>query len=708
MKGCVMKTVHLIFKTHLDYGFTDFAASVFRKYCERYIPQAMARARELRESGTPERFVWTTGSWLIYEYLEQADAKGRREMEKSIASGDIVWHALPYTLHTELADRSLFLHGLSLAKELERRFGYKTISGKMTDVPGHCRAIVPMLAEAGIQFLHIGVNPASTRPKVPPVFRWQSPDGSEIIVAYSSEYGTPFRLKGLDDALAFAHSGDNCGPPPGEEIRKDFDRWRETYQGAKVIGSTLDAFAKKLIRIRASLPVVTDEIGDTWIHGVGTDPLKVSQYRALCRLRRDWEKKGWAKKYRKAFRTSSQFLLNIAEHTWGLDEKTHLNDFVNYGPKELARARKTDLVSASSVPPEYQYFRSFIANSKEFDNSPRDRRFSTFSSSWTEQREFITRAVRAVAGTPMAAEARRELLRTKPVRLSLRGFEPLKAGEATSLGQFTVRFDPKTGAINHLQVQGEKSPLCTREKVLGLFRYQTFSAADYERFLDAYLIHRDRHGHWAVADFSKPGMETTRPKPRHAFFASEKAVFHLLRGKGGRPDVVVAVLRLPREVCRQAGAPHEVLLRYSFPRAKSEIGVELLWFGKPATRLPEAAWLSFDPKVPSPEAWQMEKMGEWISPLKVCSRGNRNLHAIDQAVRNVPIYIESLDAPLVAPGAPRLLEFDDTQPPLDGGMHFNLHNNVWGTNFPMWYEDDALFRFTVHLKSEERPARAER
>jgi hypothetical protein len=27
-------------------------------------------------------------------------------------------------------------------------------------------------------------------------------------------------------------------------------------------------------------------------------------------------------------------------------------------------------------------------------------------------------------------------------------------------------------------------------------------------------------------------------------------------------------------------------------------------------------------------------------------------------------------------------------------MHFNLYNNVWGTNFPMWYEDDARFRFS--------------
>ena len=27
------------------------------------------------------------------------------------------------------------------------------------------------------------------------------------------------------------------------------------------------------------------------------------------------------------------------------------------------------------------------------------------------------------------------------------------------------------------------------------------------------------------------------------------------------------------------------------------------------------------------------------------------------------------------------------------GIALNLYNNIWNTNFPMWYSDDALFRF---------------
>lgn len=63
------------------------------------------------------------------------------------------------------------------------------------------------------------------------------------------------------------------------------------------------------------------------------------------------------------------------------------------------------------------------------------------------------------------------------------------------------------------------------------------------------------------------------------------------------------------------------------------------------------------------------------------------------------VTIETWDAALVSPGERRLLQFDHSFANLEGGMHMNLHNNVWGTNFPAWYEDDALFRFKLYFES---------
>ena len=77
-----IKVVHLIFKTHLDIGFTDYARNVVQQYFEDFIPRAIETARLLRHEGS-DKFIWTTGSWLIYEYLERADAKQRKKMESA-------------------------------------------------------------------------------------------------------------------------------------------------------------------------------------------------------------------------------------------------------------------------------------------------------------------------------------------------------------------------------------------------------------------------------------------------------------------------------------------------------------------------------------------------------------------------------------------------------------------------------------------------
>ena len=36
------------------------------------------------------------------------------------------------------------------------------------------------------------------------------------------------------------------------------------------------------------------------------------------------------------------------------------------------------------------------------------------------------------------------------------------------------------------------------------------------------------------------------------------------------------------------------------------------------------------------------------------------------------------------------------KPDLTAGVWFNLYNNMWNTNFPLWYDEDARFRFVVY------------
>ena len=115
-----VRRVLVVFKCHLDVGFTDTQAAVVRKYFDVYYPQAMATAATMRRDGA-DHYTWTTGSWLLYEYLEQATSLQRRAMEQAVADGSIAWHALPFSWQTEMLDRSMIDGALSFSQSLDQR-----------------------------------------------------------------------------------------------------------------------------------------------------------------------------------------------------------------------------------------------------------------------------------------------------------------------------------------------------------------------------------------------------------------------------------------------------------------------------------------------------------------------------------------------------------------------------------------------------------
>ncbi len=654
--------VHLIFKTHLDIGFSDSAANVIHTYLTQFIPQAVALAQRTRDSDA--RFRWTVGAWMLYEYLEKATPDQQREMEQAIETGNILWHALPFTTHTELADESLFRYGLTYSQRLDRRFGRMTIAAKMTDVPGHTRSMIPLMAEAGIRLLHIGVNEASTVPDVPPVFVWREPDsGAEVVVIYNESYGDVTQVAGLNDALAMVLTNDNLGPPAEAEIRQTYREVGEHIPSARIIASSLDEFARVLDTVRGTLPVITSEIGDTWIHGAGSDPTKLRRYRELSRLRREWLQRSLDDEQHQRIDQFSHHLFMIPEHSWGMDEKTFLKDHTHYSTDELAQLRQTE---AGKL----------------------------FESSWAEKRAFIDTAVAALGGSPLADEARAHLSQVEPREPDLSAFTPT-TDFSLRTSALDVTFDPATGAISQLTHQPSATMWADATHPLALLRYESYSAADYARFWEQYNRNKDREDvvWWAREDFTKPGLETEEhgdwlPTVRAAYRQGDARLLF--------------ELTLP-EASHEFGAPKRLFLDYAIDaNDPGKLDVTLSWFDKPANRRPEAFWLSFSPPTQQPEGWRLQKMGRWIDPRDVVSRGGRTLHAVDQKAlyRDGAKRFEltTLDAVLVAPGQRALLDWHNRLPDMSGGIHVNLYNNIWGTNFPMWFEDDALFRFELRIE----------
>ncbi len=634
-----MKKLLVIFKTHLDIGFTDFSENVVEKYMDEYIPNAICVARELRQKNEGYNFRWTVGSWLVTEYLRMKNSEAVAGLCNAIENGDVCWHGLPFTTHTELMDASLFKYGLSLSKKLDERFKKKTIAAKMTDVPGHTKAMIPYLRQAGIEFLHIGVNPASAVPNVPEIFIWQADSGERITVMYNADYGTFTRLGNTDTAVYFAHTGDNLGGQSASEVMKLFDNLHIKYPDAEIVAADLNDLAVAVREIENNLPVVTDEIGDSWIHGIGTDPKKVAMFKSLERFS---EKMPDGEEKEEILRG----LLMICEHTWGLNGQMNLADYDNYLRCDFERVRGQD-------------------------------NFKRMEASWAEQRRYLTDAVDCLEGTAKE-QALTELSNVRRNLSDISDKSVVEPHIIFKIGGWELAFD-EGGSIELLKC-ADKTVADRNHKLFTPF-YEQFSATEYQRFYSKY---NRLDVLWAQEDYTKIGMDKAHSSYK-CYSPSAKVYFG--------NDMAVIRYTFPDEAINECGCPAECELLLSQDNNGSLI-FDFAWFGKSANRMTEAFWIGFQPVAKNK---RIRKLGTAIDPKSVVYKGNRRLHGTDFGVIYDELTIETLDTALIAPGQPSLLDFRQDIPSDDEAVFFNLYNNMWATNFPLWYAEDARFRFVLGL-----------
>jgi Domain of unknown function (DUF5054) len=663
-----IKRVLVVFKCHFDAGFIDTQANVVHRYFNEFFPKAIDTAEQLsRGKGSDHaNYTWTTGSWLLYEYLEQASPDQRKKMEQAIAAGFIAWHALPFSWQTELMDPSLISGAIALSQSLDQRFARKTTGAKMTDVPGHTRGLVSPLAAAGVKFLDIGVNDASTPAVLPPLFRWQDPAGAQLVVSYHPGYGTIQIVPGSDLAYAIVMADDNAGPHSPEEIAATYLNLRKRFPNAEIRATDLTHIADAVQPHAAKLPIVTQEIGDTWIHGIGSDPLKVARYRTVCRLRNTWIRSG---KFKLGDATDIKLLRNLlleAEHTWGTDTKTWL-DFDNYVPADLMKMLDT-------------------------------KNYRVVQSSWLEKRKDLILAVDSLPHD-LKFEAIQALNPLAPARpANIAPASPSKLELDTP--HFQIQFDEKTGAIHKLNYKTTKQNWAAPDHPLALFTYQTLSQADYAAFFKNYVTSNED---WAFKDFGKPNIERFgaiskiwMPSLTQCEITETPEAHKVRTRLEFRADQLA---QSDSSISPATAWPAEIFIDFVLPKATPTVDIDVSWFRKLPTRMPEALWFSFNPLVPDLKTWSMQKSGQQVSPFDVIEGGNRHMHAIDDRItcRNGAhqLFLTTQDAPLVALGVQSPLYFNREQPQLDKGIHFNLFNNAWGTNYIMWYSEDMRFRFSI-------------
>jgi hypothetical protein len=558
------------------------------------------------------------------------------------------------------------IHGcLGFCATLDSRFGHKTVGARMGDVPGHTRGIIKPLADAGVKLLDIGVNAASTPPEVPDVFLWKDPTGASLVMMYHHHnYGGIIQIPGTDTAIAMEVRNDNSGPHHLDEIAAIYARLHTQFPNATIHASHMSEVADATDSVRNRLPVVTQEIGDTWIYGVPSDPYKVARYREGARLRQQWIAE---KKFASGDATDLQFLRRFSlaiEHTWGTDTKTYL-DNNHYKPADLKQVLNT---------PPYQ----------------------TMITSWKEKRDDIDEGI-ATLPPALRAQAQQQLEQLTPQTPSHDGLEPASAKNEITTKHFVLAIDPKTGAITRLQNRATGKEWASAEHPLALFTYQTLSAEDFAHYLDAYVLSK---ADWAPRDFGKPNIGTFGALSQEW----HPTVTQAWAGTTGDAHRILLELKIddPKKLATGLVAwPTTMYLELTLPDSEPAVHLKFSSFGKEENRLPESLWLTFNPATatPSADAWLFEKSGQPVRASDVVRGGARHMHAITEKIRytEAPHTFElaTLDAPVIAFGDRSPLNFSPNPPDVKSGVHVNLFNNAWGTNYIQWCGGDWAYRFTI-------------
>ena len=114
---------------------------------------------------------------------------------------------------------------------------------------------------------------------------------------------------------------------------------------------------------------------------------------------------------------------------------------------------------------------------------------------------------------------------------------------------------------------------------------------------------------------------------------------------------------------------------------------------------PVQRMLTFAPHTLEPNGWALEKVDQEVSPFDVVRGAGRGMHAVTQNVNyrdsRGSFQLTTLDAPVVALGKRSPLNFSEQLPDLQHGVHINLFNNAWGTNYIQWAGGDWIYRFRL-------------
>lgn len=733
-----VKDVIVVFKTHFDIGYTDWAVNIRHKYANDMIEGALSIIDQSKQMPEDQRFKWIVAGWPMHEMLAHCKPAIKPLIENAIRDGSFTVHALPFTFETEACNPESVVRSLTYSSVINHQAGLDpAIDAKLTDVPGHSWALPTILSNAGIRFLHIGCNPASNSPDLPLLFWWEGPDKSRLMTMYFGPYyGTtpsPPEDWPYKTWLAIIHTNDNTGAPSYEEFVNAIHEIEKKNPGARVRTGSMADFYNALMAENPDLPVVKGDMPDTWIHGYMSMPREVKEARDVTSALFSLEKLStslalWGlppdEDVSEISTGAMEQLHLFDEHTFGLAMShgnsgywAYGNDFESlrakgvFDPIEFSWQEKGLHISNARqmVLPPLSRTAAKLARSVNvsgerivvYNPLPWERSGIVRIQSWMNLKNAVKNVVTGEI-VPVAKDRNIVQFLAKNIpSMGYASFVPVDddVDFSNQLVADTINYiienqfiriclDPSTGTISSFIDKNSGRELINHESEwkAGQYVNERFSKTMTDAYAEAYIKNKESTWDWAYQELGRINLDNS-PYQRISGQHPEIKIVH------DPISVSVFLYFTPDETNRHSYT--EVITLYD-----NQPFAELIWSinGKQADAWPEAGWITFPLSINSP-SFRLGRTGAVVNPATDYIRGSNHdycflysgMAVIDD--HNNGIGLMSPDIPAVSLDRPGLWKYSPDFIPRQANVFFNLYNNQWSTNFTEWVEGSWNTRF---------------
>lgn len=744
-------TIYVVFKTHFDIGFTNLAENVIHEYGEKMLPDVIKTCEGTQYLGDEHQYVWTMSAWPLLQSLKPDITENEIvcKAKELIQHGQIVWHALPFTTHTEFCGLEEFIRGMYFSRQLSKEYGKWPISAKMTDVPGHTWILPSLLHNAGVKFLHLGSNPACVPPDVPRLFYWEGPDKNRVLTFYNKGYGSPLIPPNdwnFPIWLALMQTNDNMGPQGPEVIEKILEDVDDQLPGAKVVVGTMDDFYKEMeLYPLDNIPVIRGDLADTWIHGIGSYPKEVSALRELRNKLTETEKllslatmfgiinnfdqKNYKVHIDNAFEKSILF----GEHTWGLDVKSTIGYNRRYSKKEFIADRNLSTYRRMEKSWNEQRQRVECAENEVNkillpltekltglvnNDTPSIVAFNGLGwkrNAWIDlgkfELELNTKCIldtnckepvetAYIEGKLKAYVKDLPAFGYKTLSIKAIDFAPLIEKNVfcdANLGVienewYRIEVDTYKGGIKRLKDKSTGKEWLTEKYgyAFGQYRYDIYGIDDITEFIRSYTY---RFYDWIVNDLGRMSY----PEQEHLTFSPKGYTIESEQGTASAS--LIMRLNVNDQSVDEYGNARKISTRITLYRNQPFIDMTFNLNNKEETPYIEAGHFVFPINLQKHQT-SINKLGCVINPEKDIVRDANNLlycceNWVDVSDGENGIAIIPYDTPLFSIGDEAICKFKHEYIESEPVLFFNAFNNSWGTNFPQWMGGDYTFKYRI-------------